>query len=45
MFRDGKTTIKIKFSLFEGGGALGAEGKIVQNAVFFFFFSWETLRQ
>ena len=31
--RDGETTIKIKFSLFEGG-ALGAEGKIVQNAVF-----------
>ena len=35
MFRDGETTIKIKFSLFEGGGeALGAERKIVQNAVF-----------
>ena len=35
--RDGETTIKIKFSLFEGGGALGAERKVGQNA----FFSWE----
>ena len=33
--RDGETTIKITFSLFEGGGGLGAERKIVQNAVFF----------
>ena len=32
--RNGETTIKLKFSLFEGGGALGAERKIVQNAVF-----------
>ena len=32
--RDGETTIKIKVSLSEGGG-LGAERKIVQNAVFF----------
>ena len=32
---DGETTIKIKFSLFEGGGgSWGAERKIVQNAVF-----------
>ena len=34
IYRDGETTIKIKFSVFEGGGALGAERKIVQNAVF-----------
>ena len=33
--RDGETTIKITFSLFEGGGALGAERKTVQSAVFF----------
>ena len=32
--RDGETTIKIKFSLFEGGGGLGAERKTVQNAAF-----------
>ena len=31
--RDSETTIKIKFSIFEGG-AKGAERKIVQNAVF-----------
>ena len=37
--RDCETTMKTKFSLFEGGGALGAERKIVQNA---FFFSWVT---
>ena len=34
--RDSETTIKIKFPVFEGGGASGAERKIVQNAVFFF---------
>ena len=34
MIRDGDTTIKITFSLFEGGGALGTERKIIQNAVF-----------
>ena len=31
--RDGETTIKIKFSLFEGGGH-GVERKIAQNTVF-----------
>ena len=31
--RDGETTIKIKFAVF-GGGAFGAERKIVKNAVF-----------
>ena len=34
--RDGETTMKITFSLFEGGGgAWGGERKVVQNAVFF----------
>ena len=32
--RGGETTIKIEFSLLEGGGPWGAESKIVQNAVF-----------
>ena len=31
ILRDSETTIKIKFSLFERGGALGAERKIVHN--------------
>ena len=39
-FRDGETTIKVKFSLLRGG-ALGAERKIVQKRLF----SWETPRQ
>ena len=41
-FRDGETAIKIKFSLFGGGG--GAERKIVQNAVFFFMGNVMTIR-
>ena len=40
--RDSEMTIKINFRFLRGGGALGAERKIVQNAV---FFSWETPRQ
>ena len=40
-FRDGETTIKVKFSLLRGGGSLGAEGRIVPKRCF----SWETPRQ
>ena len=39
--RDSETTIKITFCVFEGGGSLGAERKIVQKRCF----SWETPRQ
>ena len=34
ILRDGEPTIKIKFAILRGGGALGAKRKIVQNAVF-----------
>ena len=35
ILRDGETTIKIKFSVFEGGGGgVGAERKTVQNVAF-----------
>ena len=32
--RESETTIKIKFCVFQGGWAGGAERKIVQNAIF-----------
>ena len=35
IFRDGETTIKINFAVLGGGGKLGAEREIVQNAFFF----------
>ena len=34
LIRDGKTTITIKFAVWRGGGGLGAERQIVQNAFF-----------
>ena len=43
-FRDGERTIRKTFALLMGGGALGAERKIVKNVVAVFF-SWETPRQ
>ena len=41
LFRDGETTIKLKFSVFEGGGALGGREENRPKHCF----SWETPRQ
>ena len=40
LFRDGETTIKIKFSLFEGGGLGGREENRPKRCS-----SWETSQQ